>query len=92
MRMNWVKKIGVGLLGIGLLALGLNLISPNIAQPKAAASDALFTSAGPATSGTTYYVDSQNGNDDANGTSAATAWQSLTALIESILSLAIIFC
>jgi hypothetical protein len=31
MRMNWVKKIGVGLLGIGLLALGLNLISPNIA-------------------------------------------------------------
>lgn len=78
MRMNWVKKIGVGLLGIGLLALGLNLISPNITQPKAAAGDALFTSAGPATSGTTYYVDSQNGSDDANGTSAATAWQSLT--------------
>ncbi|MBG0829931.1 right-handed parallel beta-helix repeat-containing protein [Planomonospora sp. ID67723] len=33
-----------------------------------------------AAAGTTYYVDSQRGNDSAAGTSAATAWQSLEAV------------
>jgi len=45
----------------------------NAALPVTAAST-------PAGTGTTYYVDAQNGDDGANGTSAATAWKTFAAV------------
>lgn len=41
---------------------------------------------------TAYYVDSIKGNDANNGTSASTAWKTLSKLNSTTLSLAIQFC
>lgn len=44
------------------------------AEPQAGAK---YVSQGPSTTGTTYYVDAENGSDENSGTSAAEAWQTL---------------
>ena len=74
-----IRRIVSGLLA---LALAFTVGMPAVfAAP--AAETGKFTSVGPSTTGATYYVDAENGNDANDGTSPDKAWQTLTKVSNS---------
>ncbi|MFD1440071.1 Ig-like domain-containing protein [Lacticaseibacillus hegangensis] len=76
MKQHWIKHLLYACIGLPILALGFAMYANTTQSVQADANK--FVSVGVSKDGQTYYVDSKNGDDTADGTSPKTAWKTLS--------------
>jgi len=79
-----MKKITAA--GCAALCAGLAVSCAGGAQRGVSSGSAVFVSAGPSETGTTYYVNAETGSDAGSGTSPQTAWKTLKKVNSTVFS------